>query len=150
LIGGKKICGILSQAKIDVNDVDFIVLGMGINVNIIHNQFPPEIRNLATSLAMETGQENSRQELIISLYENLTKWYKQLLQNGFGRIQEKWLSLTPMIGQTVQIMFQDEAVSGKAIGLDQDGSLILLAAGNKEVKVSAGDATIIKGQEICF
>jgi biotin-(acetyl-CoA carboxylase) ligase len=49
-----------------------------------------------------------------------------------------------MIGQTVQVIFQEEAVSGKAIGLDEDGSLILLAAGNKEFKISAGDATIVK------
>jgi BirA family transcriptional regulator, biotin operon repressor / biotin---[acetyl-CoA-carboxylase] ligase len=150
LIGGKKVCGILSHVKSNVNEVDFIVLGMGINVNINHNQLPEEIRNLATSLAMETGRENSRHVLIISLYENMTKWYKELLRNGFGRIKEKWLSLTPMIGQTVQTVFQDKAVIGKAIGLDNDGALILIAAGNEEVKVSAGDATIIKGQEICF
>jgi biotin-(acetyl-CoA carboxylase) ligase len=49
-----------------------------------------------------------------------------------------------MIGQTVQVTFQEETVSGKAIGLDEDGSLILLTAGNKELKVSAGDATIVK------
>jgi biotin-(acetyl-CoA carboxylase) ligase len=55
-----------------------------------------------------------------------------------------------MICKPVQIMFGEEAVSGTAIGLDEDGSLILLTADNKEVKVSAGDATIIKGQEICF
>ena len=48
-----------------------------------------------------------------------------------------------MIGQTVQIMFQEEVVSGKAIGLDEDGSLILLT-GDREVKVSAGAATIVK------
>jgi BirA family biotin operon repressor/biotin-[acetyl-CoA-carboxylase] ligase len=95
-------------------------------------------------LAIETGREISRQELIISLYENLAKWYNQLLKDGFGRIKEKWRSMSPMIGQTVQVMFQEEAVSGKAIGLDEDGFLILLAAGNKEFKVSAGDATIVK------
>ena len=144
MIDEKKVCGILSQVKTAVSEVDFIVLGMGINVNIRRNQFPKEILNLATSLAIETGREISRHELIISLYENLTKWYKQSLKDGFGRIKEKWLSISPMIGQTVQVMFQEEAVSGKAIGLDEDGSLILLAAGNKEFKISAGDATIVK------
>jgi BirA family biotin operon repressor/biotin-[acetyl-CoA-carboxylase] ligase len=144
LIDGKKVCGILSHAKTAVGEIDFIVLGIGINVNISYNELPKEICNLATSLAMETGWKISPQELIISLYENMTKWYKQLLQNGFGRIKEKWLSLTPMIGRKVQVMFQEEFVSGKAIGLDEDGSLILLAAGNKEIKVLAGDATIIK------
>jgi BirA family biotin operon repressor/biotin-[acetyl-CoA-carboxylase] ligase len=143
LINGKKVCGILSQMKTIVSEVDFIILGIGINVNISYNEFPKEICNIATSLAIETGREISRQELIIRLYENLAKWYKQLLGDGFGRIKEKWLSISPMIGQTVQVMFQEEAVSGKAIGLDEDGSLILLAAGNKKLKVSAGDATIV-------
>ena len=129
LINGKKVCGILSQMKTIVSEVDFIILGIGINVNISYNEFPKEICNIATSLAIETGREISRQELIISLYENLAKWYKQILKDGFGRIKEKW--------------FQEEAVSGKAIGLDEDGSLILLAAGNKKLKVSAGDATIV-------
>jgi BirA family biotin operon repressor/biotin-[acetyl-CoA-carboxylase] ligase len=143
LIDRKKVCGILSQMKTVVSKIDFIVLGMGINVNINYNEFPKEICDLATSLAIETGREISRQELIISLYENMAKWYKQTLKDGFGRIKEKWLSLSPMIGQTVQVMFREESVSGKAIGLDEDGSLILLAAGNKEFKVSAGDATIV-------
>jgi BirA family biotin operon repressor/biotin-[acetyl-CoA-carboxylase] ligase len=144
LIGGKKACGILAQMKISESAIDFVVLGIGINVNIGYNQFPADIRNIATSLAIETGKELSRPELIISLYENLAKWYKRLLQNGFNVVKDKWLSLAPMIGRNVQVMFQEEAVSGKAISLDDDGSLILLTAGNKEVKVSAGDATILK------
>jgi BirA family biotin operon repressor/biotin-[acetyl-CoA-carboxylase] ligase len=143
LIDGKKVCGILSQMKTAASEVDFIVLGIGINVNISYSQFPKEICHLATSLAIETAREISRQELIISLYENLAKWYKQLLQSGFDRIKEKWLSISPMIGKSVQVMFKEEAVSGKAIGLDEDGSLILLTAGNIELKVSAGDATIV-------
>ena len=144
LIDGKKVCGILSQIQTSASEVDFIVLGMGINVNIIYSQFPQEICNLATSLVIETGREISRQELIISLYENLAKWYKQLLKDGFCRIKEKWLSMSPMIGEPVQVMFQEESVSGTAIGLDENGSLILLVAGNKEYKVLAGDATIVK------
>lgn len=143
LINEKKVCGILCQAKADVNEVDFIVLGMGINVNINYNQFPREIQKLATSLSIETGREINRLELIISLYENLTKWYKQLLQDGFDRIKEKWLSLSLMTGKPVEVIFQEEIVSGEAIGLDEDGSLILLA-GDREIKVSAGDATIVK------
>ena len=143
LIDGKKVCGILSQIKTATSEVDFIVLGIGINVNMSYSQFPKEICNLATSLAIETGGEISRQELIISLYENLAKWYKRLLKDGFGLIKEKWLSISPMIGQTVQVVFQEEAVSVKAIGLDDDGSLIL-SAGDREVKISAGDAIIVK------
>jgi BirA family biotin operon repressor/biotin-[acetyl-CoA-carboxylase] ligase len=142
LLNSKKVCGILSQVKITPKGIDFLVLGIGINVNMAHNQFSEEIRDSATSLAIETGREISRLELIISLYENLEKWYKQLLQNEFGPVKEKWLELTPMIGRTVQVVYKDETISGTATGLDEDGSLILLTAGNKEIRVLAGDATI--------
>jgi len=144
LIDGKKVCGILSQMKIAVKGVDFIVLGIGINVNIRDNEFPKEIGRLATSLATEVGREIARQELIISLYENLAKWYKCLTQDGFGRIKERWLSIAPMIGEPVEVAFHEETVNGMAIGLDEDGSLILRTAKNEEFKVSAGDATIVK------
>ena len=144
LIGGKKVCGILAQMKLAGAAIDFVVVGIGINVNINRKQFPQDIQEIATSVAIEAGHEISRLELIIRLYENLAKWYKQLLQNGFRPIMEKWLSCSSMIGQPVSVLFQEEAVSGTAIGLDDDGSLILLAAGNKEIIVSAGDATVIK------
>jgi BirA family biotin operon repressor/biotin-[acetyl-CoA-carboxylase] ligase len=113
LIDGKKVCGILSQAKADVNKVDFVILGIGINVNI--NKFPDEISDIATSLSMETGRVVSRQQLIISLYENLTKWYKKLLKCGFGQIKERWLALSQMIGRNVQVIFQDEVISGLSL-----------------------------------
>lgn len=139
-----KVGGILAQMKASADGIDFIVLGIGININITGNQFPPELRASATSLAMETGREIDRQELIISLYENIAKWYKELTQRGFEAIKKKWISLAPMLSRNVQVMFQDELVCGKALGLNDDGSLIILTAGNKTVSVIAGDATIVK------
>jgi BirA family transcriptional regulator, biotin operon repressor / biotin---[acetyl-CoA-carboxylase] ligase len=144
LVKGKKICGILAQMKTAGEDIDFVVVGIGINVNIGKDQFPAEICETATSLSIETGQEINRRNLIISLYENLAKWYKKLLQNGFSAIKDEWLNLAPIIGQNVQIMFQNERVIGKALGIADDGSLIVLTAENGKVKISAGDATILK------
>lgn len=144
LVHEKKVCGILSQARISAGKIDFIVLGIGINVNISRSWLAKEIRDTATSLTIETDRDISRQELIISLYENLGKWYKQLLQNGFAPIKEKWLALTPMVGRIVQVKSKDETIEGEATGIDDDGSLILLAGKDKEIKVSAGDATILK------
>ena len=120
------------------------MLGIGINVNISYNQFPKEICHLATSLAIETGRQISRQELIISLYENLAKWYKKLIQEGFDAIKEKWLSLAPMIGQDVQVVSQHEVIKGKALDIDGQGLLIILEAEGKKISISAGDATILK------
>lgn len=144
LIGGKKVCGILAQMKVSESVIDFIVVGVGINVNLDYTKMPNDLRNIATSLSIETGRNISRLELIIHLYENMAKWYRELTQNGFGAVREKWLSLAPMIGRNVQVMFQNEELIGKALGLDEDGSLILLTPENKTVNVAAGDATILK------
>ena len=144
LLNEKKICGILAQVKTNVCGIDFIVLGIGINVNFSYNQFPEDIRNLATSLSIETDREISRRELIIRLYENLAKWYKKLIADGFSAVKEKWLSMAPMIGQRVQIMSGDEVISGKALGIDEQGSLVLLTAEDGKIKIFAGDATILK------
>ncbi len=144
LIGGKKVCGILAQMKTTERKIDFVVLGIGINVNLRLEQFPSDIRQIATSLAIEAGHELSRLELINRLYENLTKWYKSLLNCGFEPVRDAWLSRSPMIGKRVQVMFHEEAISGTAMGLSEDGSLMLQTDSNKTLRVSAGDASIIK------
>jgi len=144
MIKNKKVCGILSEAKINEGKVDFIVLGMGINVNIQYDQFSEGIRDIATSLAIESGRKIDRLELIIRLYENLEKWYKQQLQKGFGPVKNKWLELTSMINQMIEVKFGTENIEGKAVGLDDNGALILLSEDHREIKVSAGDATIIR------
>jgi BirA family biotin operon repressor/biotin-[acetyl-CoA-carboxylase] ligase len=144
IIKNKKVCGILSEAKMNEGKVDFIVLGMGINVNIQYDQFSEDIRDIATSLAIESGKKIDRLELIIHLYENLEKWYKQQLQKGFGPVKNKWLELTSMIGQMIEVKFGSETIEGKAVGLDDDGALILLSKDHREIKVSAGDATIMR------
>lgn len=144
MIREKKVCGILSQAKISADKINFIVLGIGINVNLDSHQFPVDILDIATSLAMETGTTISCQELIISLYENLGKCYKQLLQEGFGPIKQEWLRLAPMIGRHIKIVFKNEEIEGTAAGLDDNGSLILTTAENREIKISAGDSLIMR------
>ena len=144
LIGGKKVCGILAQIKMSGQAVDFIVVGIGINVNLDREQFPQDIQEIATSLAMEAGREISRPELIFRLYENMAKWYRELTRNGFNTVRERWLNLSEMIGKTVSVMFQNESVRGKAMGLDEDGALILRTTNNQNMTVSAGDATILK------
>jgi BirA family biotin operon repressor/biotin-[acetyl-CoA-carboxylase] ligase len=143
-IGGKKICGILAQMKLAGADIDFVVVGIGVNVNWRPEQFPEEIRSIATSLFLETGRDISREDLLNRLYENLTKWYKSLLTCGFEAVRQAWLSRAPMIGQNVAVRFGDETLSGRAAGLDDDGSLILETPEGAARKVSAGDATILK------
>ena len=144
-IGGKKVCGILTQMKTATGVIDFVVVGIGVNVNWNLKEFPEDIQKMATSLSVEAGREVSRLELIILLYENLAKCYSELSQNGFAPLRKKWLDRTTMIGKPVSVIFGKETINGEAADLDEDGSLVILVDGNKKVKVAAGDATVGKG-----
>jgi BirA family biotin operon repressor/biotin-[acetyl-CoA-carboxylase] ligase len=144
LLGGKKVCGILSQMQASEDKIGFVILGIGINVNIAAEEFPPEIRNIATSIAAQTGAFHSRHDLLITLYKNMSKWYKSLTLNGFEMIREEWLKMASLIGCEIQVKFQNETVKGKALGIDEQGALIISDSKGKTVKILAGDASILK------
>jgi len=144
LIDGKKVCGILTQMQTDEDKIDFVILGIGINVNVAADEFPPEIRNIATSIAAQTGAFHSRQDLLITLYKNLSKCYKTLTSSGFEMIREEWIKMAFLIGCETQVKFGNEIIKGKALGIDEQGALILSDSKGKAVKILAGDASIVK------
>lgn len=144
LIGRKKVCGILAQMQAEAGKIDFIVLGIGINVNMSDNDLPPDIEKSATSLMMLTGAALSRGEILINLYKNLSKWYKKLIDGGFEEIRQKWTQGAMLIGGEVQINYHKEIIRGIAQGIDEDGALLVKPAEGKEIRVMAGDASIIK------
>jgi BirA family biotin operon repressor/biotin-[acetyl-CoA-carboxylase] ligase len=108
------------------------------------DEFPPEIISFATSLNLETRKKISQQNLIIDLYENFAKWYKKFLQTGFGIVKERWLSTSPMIGRNVSVVYFNKTMTGKVLDIDEKGSLIILNDKGEKLKVTAGDATILK------
>ena len=144
LLDGKKVCGILSQLKAVDQKIHFIVLGVGINVNIRAEEFPDELKASATSMLVQTGAFLKREDVVIILFENLAKWYKKLLKNGFEDIQSAWLKKTNMIGKKVIVNCLGEIISGLARGIDDRGSLILVNDQNETITISAGDATLVK------
>jgi BirA family biotin operon repressor/biotin-[acetyl-CoA-carboxylase] ligase len=125
LIGGKKVCGILTEMSSEATSVRYIVAGIGLNVN--HSDFPPELQHIATSLRMVTGREWSRIELCAALLKTLDREYKNLASNRdshadiLRRFQERSCSVR---GREVWIEEHPE-LAGVTEGLDSRGFLRL-------------------------
>ncbi len=83
LAGGRKFCGILTEMNAEATRVRHLVVGIGINVNQV--KFPAELREVATSLRMETGTEWSRVELCAALLKSLDREYRSLIENAAAR-----------------------------------------------------------------
>lgn len=144
-IGGRKVCGILAEMSAsDESRVDFIVIGIGINVNIRKMDFDESIRDMATSLMEETGQNISRLDLAAKLFDRFDALYSRLLDSGFGSIKDAWLSYCDMVGKQARVVFKNEIASGNVLGIDDFGALVISDERGKTNRVIAGDASVLK------
>jgi len=144
LLGGKKCAGILTEMKCNELNVNFVVIGIGINVNMDASDIPPDLLSLATSILMETGSDVSRAQLIQNLYSNLENWYKRYLLEGFCPVKERWNSLSGIMGKQVRAASATHVYEeGKAMGINDDGALLLEKADGTVITVTVGDVNIL-------
>lgn len=147
LIRGCKVAGILAEAKADAGVLAAIVVGIGLNVNIARDDFAPDHRDLATSLREETGTIQDRGEVAARLCERFETAYNRFLTEGFAPLRSRWLEFTDMVGRPVRVRFGEVLQGGTVAGIDLDGALLLCQADGSLLRVTAGDATVVKPGE---
>jgi len=143
MIGRKKVGGILTEMNAEIDRIDYVVLGIGLNVNTPQSQFPKEIREIATSLAEESGGPVSRVKLFQSFLEEFEELYGEFISSGFQTIREQWKAMSNTIGASVELRDMDGGkMRGKILDMDEEGAL-LLQKGDKSIeRILAGDVTL--------
>lgn len=141
LINSKKVSGILIEMNSEMDKINFIVIGTGVNLNMTQKMFPDDIRAIATSLKQETGRDISRTDFIQMLYLNLETWYKKYLKHGFAPVRTAWTDYFAMAGKTVRVQQTGKTVEGIALGIDDDGALLLREENGHIAKIISGDVT---------
>lgn len=141
LFQGKKIVGILTEMSAEMDAINHVVLGMGINVNIEQQDFPEELAAIATSVAVAAGHPVSRLELLAAILEELEEVYRQAVEEGFADIFRQWRSHSVTLGQSVNVLGINNQFSGVAIDIDNDGALLVKTEQGIE-RVIAGDVSI--------
>ena len=139
LINNKKVCGILLESQAASDSVDYVIIGIGINVNMKLSDYP-EIASIATSLADETGEEVSRPVLLRNLFLEMEKLYL-CLQAGESPLSE-WRDNLVTLGKNIYVRSGDDVFEGIAESVADDGSLMLRCADGKLLKFMAGDVTL--------
>lgn len=125
LIAGKKITGILTEMQAEADKINFIVIGIGMNVNQKEEDFPPELQEIATSLAIQTGKRHSRAALVQTILLKLEKYYELYLEKGFTPIKLLWESYSNSIGKEITARTITGSITGKALGISETGVLKL-------------------------
>lgn len=140
LLNGKKVAGILMESSMRENTIDFVVVGVGLNVN--QTQFPPNLQTRATSLKLESKQEIDRARLFKEILASLETNYYAGMKTEFKSVMSSWLRRTPMLNKPIVISQQGTIISGFVRGLSPDGGLVLHTNGTEKT-LYAGDVTIL-------
>lgn len=143
LVGGRKIGGILLEMAVEMDAIDYVVVGLGINVNSAAERFPEEIRRKTTSILMETGKPFSRVLLLCRFLEFLEDGYNTFRESGFESILTRWKALTDMVGKQASIRTINGLYNGVIVDMDHNGFLILRDNQGGEMRLFSGDITIM-------
>jgi BirA family transcriptional regulator, biotin operon repressor / biotin---[acetyl-CoA-carboxylase] ligase len=138
MLNDKKIAGVLCEYH--VSKFPTVIIGIGINVN--HTQFPADIKDIATSLKLETGLETNRTTLIMQLVTQLNFQYGELKNNQVQALIDNWTLHSDLFGKSIKINKGDQCITGKAIRLDPLGRLIILNESGKEITLDSGEVRI--------
>lgn len=144
LVKERKLCGILTEMSAELDRINYIVLGIGVNVNFEESDFPVELRKIATSLAIETGRKFKRVEVAASILRELNHDYARICSGDFERVADEWEDSCTTIGRNVEIACGNRVVHGRAESLDPEGALLVRTQHGLLERIIGGDVTLRK------
>lgn len=142
LLSGKKVSGILTEMNTEQDRVNFIILGIGINVNSSVENFPPSLRDRATSVREVLGKPVNRALCTASLYDHLDECYTLLQEHSLEGIRDKWEARSSLAGKLIQVSGPGGVLRGHAGTLDSDGALLIETDDGRKERIISGDITL--------
>lgn len=140
---GKKISGILTEARIDSDRMHTIILGLGLNINSTTKSFPEEIRSIATSLRVETSQSYDMNALSIEIIQATVRAYnKCIVSNNNESLSKTWDTFDYLKDKPISLTENGQKVSGLALGINSYGALQIKKNDGKIHAIHSGDVTL--------
>ncbi|MGQ9688381.1 MAG: biotin--[acetyl-CoA-carboxylase] ligase [Desulfobaccales bacterium] len=140
ILNGKKLGGILTEMETDSDQMRYLVVGLGLNVNT--PEFPPELADTATSLFLEKGRPFSRLPILRAWLEEFEVIHERFLARGFPEILAEWKQHSVTLGKVVAVRQGMRQIEGLALEVADDGALLLETALGEMVKVTSGEITL--------
>lgn len=140
----KKVAGVLTEAQSNGRKFMFAVIGIGLNVNQISEDFSGVLQSQATSLRLVCGKEIDRIALLCKLLYQLEEDYYRLLSKGFDFILQRWIQYNRMLGKNVKLCTHSGTWIGQVKGFHQNGGLVFLDQHGKEKIFTQGEIIEVK------
>jgi BirA family biotin operon repressor/biotin-[acetyl-CoA-carboxylase] ligase len=147
LVRGKKVAGVLTELNAELDHVKYLILGIGVDVNLAPGDLPAELRKIASSLKIEAGQAFRRADLAAAILRELDRDYERIRKNQFAAVADEWAKHCSTLGHRVVIHIGERIVEGRAESLDPDGALLLRTDHGHLERIIGGDVTLQKARE---
>ncbi len=138
-VGGKKLGGVLCEYESKGGSPPAVIVGVGINLKAPPGDFPPDLRECATSLAATGAALPLADTVLKTLLDRMESWYKKLLFKGFSAAKDRWAEMCDNFGDEVSLQGARSLVRGRVCGVDESGELLLTLANGKTIRIVAGE-----------
>lgn len=142
LLNDRKVCGILTELLAEQDAVRYVLVGIGINVHQTPDEFPGEVRHLATSLAVAAGHAVDRVAVVRAVLAALDREYDAALRGGFGPVLDRWRARSVTLGREVTVQTAGRTLVGIAEDITAQGGLIVREPAGRRHTVLSGDVTL--------
>jgi BirA family transcriptional regulator, biotin operon repressor / biotin---[acetyl-CoA-carboxylase] ligase len=143
LVSGRKVAGLLNEMNAETEKVNFVVLGIGVNLNMKLAQLGEGVRHPATSLLEESGVEVDRSAFARALLTELDRLYDRFLSEGEGPVRAEWLERSAIRGRQVRVSCGAREFGGVVQGVDAFGALLVQTPDGVLETVLSGDVTLV-------
>lgn len=141
IINGKKVCGILTEMSSEIDYINYVVIGMGINVN--DEAFPDEIASTATSIRLGSGKMQNRAKLVSYIMEAMEEYYLLYRKtNDLSLLLDKYNEKLVNVNRKVKLIRKGEEQIRTALGVDKTGALIVEDADGVSEKIISGEVSV--------
>jgi BirA family biotin operon repressor/biotin-[acetyl-CoA-carboxylase] ligase len=143
-INGRKVAGLLNEMSAETDGINFVILGIGVNLNMTSAQFPADLRTPATSLLLEQGGAVNRAQFSAIMLNELDRLYAGFLADGFDPVRDEWQQRCNAHGREVSVSDGgSEIMSGTFAGIDGDGAMLVRLPGGTVERILSGDVRVI-------
>lgn len=144
LIGGKKVAGLLNEMSAETDGINFVILGIGVNLNMTADQLPYDLRHPATSLFIEGGIKIGRARFTALLLNELDLLYTGFLDQGFAQVRWEWQERCNAHGREVLVSNHGcDDIGGRFAGIDTDGALLVQCPDGTIERILSGDVRVL-------
>ena len=145
LFEGRKLAGILLEMAAEMDRVQWLVIGIGVNLNLAPGELPDDLRDVATSVAAERGSPVPRALFTAALLGGLEEWLDRHAAEGFEPIRQAWRSLSGTLGREVRASVGEGEVTGVAEDIDETGALLVRGAAGL-TRIVAGEVQLLRSR----